>query len=81
MPILVATDAALPPPHYVLSALAPHLAPSICLDEYGFFESLVFGLLYSSIFWKSWVFFVLRLVVILLMVVQGGEACLPTPPS
>lgn len=28
-----------------------------------------------------WLFFVFRLVVIPLMVVQGGEACLPTAPS
>ena len=43
-------------------------APPTCLDEYGFFKSLVVGLPYSSISWHFWVFFVLRLVVILLMV-------------
>ena len=55
--------------------------PPTLLGDCGFFKSLVVGLPYSSIFWQFWVFFVLRLVVILLMVVQGGEVCLPTPPS
>ena len=50
------------PPQLSISALPAHL------DEYGFFKSLVVGLLCSSIFWQFWVFFVLRLVVILLMV-------------
>ena len=40
------------------------------LDEYFLFKSLVVGLPYSSIFWQFWLYFVLRLVVILLMVVR-----------
>ena len=61
--------------------LFPISAPSTHLDEYGFFKSLVVGLPYSLIYWQFWVIFVWRLVVILLMVVQGGKACLPIPPS
>ena len=56
-------------------------ASPIRLDERGFFKPLVVGLPYISISWQLWVFFVLRLVVILHIVVQGGEACLPTTPS
>ena len=73
--------AALPPPHCIFSAPVPISTPPTCLYEYGSFKSLVVGLPYSLIFWQFWVIFVLRLVVILLMVVQGGEACLPMPPS
>ena len=72
------------PPHccHTASSLPwlPISTPPTCLDEYGFFKFLVVGLPYSSIFWQFWAFFVLRLVVILLMVVQGGKACLFTPP-
>ena len=50
--------------------------PPSHLDECGFFKSLVVGLPYNVIFWQFWVLSVLRLVVILLVVVQGGEACL-----
>ena len=67
--------------HRALSALAPISAPATNLDEYAFFKSLVVGLPYGLIFWQFWVVFVLRLVVILLAVVQGDEACLPIPPS
>ena len=79
--ILPATDAAASPPPTTPSL--PRLPVSTSpthLDEYFFFKSLI-GLLYSSIFWKFQQFFVLRLVVILLMVVRGGKACLLTPPS
>ena len=41
--------------------------PPIHLDEYGF-KSLVVTLPYSLVFWQFWVFFVLRLVVIILVV-------------
>ena len=75
--LLASTTTTLP----CLSTLAPHLHPSYLFDEYGFFKSWVVGLPYSSIFWKFWAFFVLRLLVILLVVVQGGKACLLTPPS
>ena len=37
-------------------------APPPCLDECGFFKSLVDGLLYSSIFWQLSVLFVLRFI-------------------
>ena len=64
-----------------LSIPTLHLCPLYCLHECGFFKSLVVGLPHSLIFWRFWVLFVLRLVVILLVVVQGGEACLRAPPS
>ena len=71
-----------PPPHLrVLCTQLPISAPPAGLGECFFFNSLVVGLPYSSIFWKFWAFFVLRLLVILLVVVQGGKACLLTPPS
>ena len=76
-----ATAAASSLPYQILSALGPWLHPSTHLDEYFFFKSLVVGLPYSSTFWQFWLFFVLRVVVILLMVVQGGKARLPMPPS
>ena len=80
----------LPPLHITLHALcsdslsSPPLLP-IPLDEYGFFKSLAIGLPCSFIFCQFWVFYFififLRLVVILLVVVRGGEACPPKPPS
>ena len=70
--------------HHLASAAPRPLHPGstlpTCLDECFFFKSLVVGLPYSLIFWQFW-FYVFRLIVILLMVVQGGKACLPTPPS
>ena len=57
----------------------PFFTPSTCLDECFFFNSLVVGLPYSSIFCQFWLFFVFKFVV--LLVVQGGTVCLPTPPS
>ena len=72
---------ATPPPHHILFSQLPISAPPTLLDEHCFFNSLVVGLPYSSIFWQFWVFFVLRLVVNLLMIVQGNKAYLPTPPS
>ena len=56
-------------------------APPTGLDEYFFFNSLVVGLPYSMIFCQFWLFFVFKFVVVLLLVVQGGTVCLPTPPS
>ena len=35
----------------------------------------------GSIFWQFWLLFVFKFVVVLLLVVQGSKACLPTPPS
>ena len=48
-------------------------APPTHLNEYFLFKSLVVRYPYSLIFWQFWLFFVLRLVVILLLVVQGGK--------
>ena len=58
----------------------PVSAPLISLDE-CFFNSLVVGLLYSSISQQFWLFFIFKLVIILLLVVQGSEVYLPSPPS
>ena len=52
----------------------PVSTPSTSLDEYFFFNSLVVGLPYSLIFWQFWFFFVFKLVVVLLSVVQGSKA-------
>ena len=75
-----------PPLHVTLCLFASpsqlHIsAPPTLLDECGFFKSLVVGHYYSSILGQFWMLFVLRLVVILLVVAQGSEVCLPTPPS
>ena len=48
------------------------------LDECFFFNFLVVGLPYSSIFWQFWLFFVVKFVVFLL-VVQGVIVYLPIP--
>ena len=58
----------------------PNSTPPTGLDECFSFNSLVVGLPYSSIFWQFWLFFVFRLVVVLLFV-RGGTGYLPTPPS
>ena len=42
----------------VLSAWLPISVPPTGLDEFFFFNSLVVGLPYSSIFWQFWLFFV-----------------------
>ena len=63
------------PPQLPVSALPTGLG------ECAFFNSLVVGLLYSSIFWQFWLFFVFKFVVVLLLIVQGGKVYLPTPPS
>ena len=65
----------------ILSAQLPVSAPPAGLDECFFFNSLVVGLPYSSIFCQFWLFFVFKFVVVLLLVVQGGTVCLPRPPS
>ena len=51
------------------------------LDECFFFNCSVARLPCSLIFWQFWLFSVFRLVVILLLVLQGHEVFLPTPPS
>ena len=76
--------AALPPCHcHTESSLLPLLisVPPTHLGEYSFFKSLVDRLPYSSICLHFWLFFILRLAVIILMVVQGGKVCLPMLPS
>ena len=59
----------------------PISTPPTHMDEYCFFKSLLVRLPYSSIFWQFWVFFVLRVVVIILVVPPGGKVSLPKPPS
>ena len=71
----------LPPGHISSLPQLPICTSPTHLDPCFFFNSLVFRHPYSSIFWLFWLFFVFRLVVILLMVVWGGKACLPMPPS
>ena len=46
-----------------------------------FYNSLVVRVPCSLIFWHSWLFIDFRLVVILLLGVQGSEGFVPTPPS
>ena len=64
----------------ILSAWLPISAPPTSVNE-CFFNSLVVGLPYSSIFWQFWLVFVFKFVVVLLLVVQGGKIYLPMPPS
>ena len=58
----------------------PVSAPPTSRDECFFFNSLVVGLPYSSIFWQFWLFFVFKLVVVLLLVVWGGKVYLLMSP-
>ena len=66
---------------WVLSAWLPISAPPTSLDECMFFNSLVVGLPYSSIFCHFWLFFIFKFVVVLVLVLRGGTVCLPTSPS
>ena len=59
----------------------PIFSPPTSLDECFFFNSLVVGLPYSSIFCQFLLFFVFNFVVVFLSVVEGGKLYLPTPPS
>ena len=70
-----------PPCHTSSPPQLPISAPPTSLDKCFFFNSLVVRLPYSSIFWQFWLFFVFKLVVVLLLVVQGGKVDLPVPPS
>ena len=65
----------------VLTAPLLVSAPPSSLGECFFFNSLVVGLPYSSIFYQFWLFFVFKFVVVNLLIVQGGTVCLPMPPS
>ena len=58
----------------------PISTPPTSHDECFFFNSLVVGLPYSSIFWQFWVFFFL-IGCFLLLIGQGGETYLSMPPS
>ena len=70
------------PPYHVCSLpQLPVSVPPTSLDECVFFNSLIVGLPYSSIFWQFWLFSVFKLVVVLLLVVQRTRVCLSTPPS
>ena len=51
----------------ILSAWLPVSSPPTGLDECFFFNSLVAGLPYSSIFWQLWLLFVFKFVVVLLL--------------
>ena len=70
-------------PHCVSLPLCSSLClcPSYLSDECGFFKFLVVTLPYSLIFWKFWVYLFGGLGVILCVVVWGGKACLPMPPT
>ena len=58
----------------------PVSGPPTGLDECFFFNSLVVRFPCNTIFCQFWLFFVFKFVV-LLLVVQGSKANLPTPPS
>ena len=71
-----------PPPFHESSLpWLPVSAPPTSFNEYFFFNSLVVRLPCSLIFWHFWLFFVFKFVVVLLVVVRGGKAYLPMPPS
>ena len=65
----------------VLSAHLPVSTPATSPHECFFFNSLFVRLPCSLVFWQFWLFFIFKLVVILLLVVRGSKAYLPTPPS
>ena len=65
----------------VLPTQLPVSAPPTSLGECCFFNSLVVSLPYSLIFCHFWLFFVLKFVAVLLLVVWGGTVYLPMPPS
>ena len=64
-----------------LCATPPISAVSALSDKCDFFKSLVVGLPYRSIFWWFGYYLFWGLVVILSVVIVGGNACLPMPPS
>ena len=59
----------------------PVSAPPTSLDECFFFNSLVVGIPYSSVFWQFWLLFVFKLAIVLLSVVRGSKVHLHMPPS
>ena len=77
-----------PPPHQAFSQTAQPAQSSTSLRVLTgmiwfifFFNSLFVRVPCSLIFWHFWLFIHFRLVVILLLVVQGSEGFLPMPPS
>ena len=58
---------------WALFAWLPISAPPTGLDECFFFNSLLIGLPYSSIFCQFWLVFVYTFVAVLLLVLRGGK--------
>ena len=71
----------LPPCHRSSLPQLSIFAPPTSLNKCFFFNSLVVSLLYSSIFWQFWLFFVFKFVVVFLLVVWGGKVNPPMPLS
>ena len=67
------------PPHFGFSQLPGPCGLVVRVDF--FFNSVVVGVPCTLIFWHFLLFIDFRLVVIFLLVVQGREGFLPTPPS
>ena len=70
----------LPPCFESFPPWLPISSPPSGLDKCVFFNSLVVGLPFSSILWQFWLFFVLKFVILILLVVQVGKVNLPMPP-
>ena len=79
-PLLHLPSDQLLPCHMSSPPWLPISFPPTSLDECFFFNCFVVGLTYSSIFWKFWLFFVFKLVLILLLFVWGSKTYLPMPP-
>ena len=65
---------------------SPHLSASlpllpICLDEYGFLNSFLSDFHTARFSDDSGLYLFCSLVVIFSVIVQGGDPCLPMPPS
>ena len=61
-------------PHVLLPPRLPISTLPTSLDECFFFNSLVVGLPYSSIFWQVWLFFVFKFGVLLLVVKEQSAS-------
>ena len=59
----------------------PVSPPPTGLDECFFFNSLLVGIPYSSIFWQFFLLSVFKFVLVFLLVVCRGTVYLPMPPS
>ena len=73
--------ARLSPPGESSPPWLPVSAPPTGLDECFLYNSLVVRLPYSSILWQIWLFFVLKFILVLLLVVRGSKVYLPRTPS